>query len=86
MEQKNDDDFSFQLLANPIKLKRKGKREIITEEDALFVKIKKKYNDMLIFNSDKTKILNKIESILIDITISNIIENLVREIEYEHLL
>ena len=46
------------------------------------MKIKKRYTDMLIFNSDKNKILEKIESILLDITISNIIENLIREIEY----
>ena len=49
------------------------------------MKIKKRYTDMLIFNSDKNEILEKIESILLDITISNIIENLVREIEYELL-
>jgi hypothetical protein len=40
---------------------------------------------MLIFNSNKLEILKKIETILIDITISNIIENLIREIEYELL-
>ena len=40
---------------------------------------------MLIFNSNKLEILKKIEPILIDITISNIIENLIREIEYELL-
>tara|TARA_Y100001936_G_C15871299_1_gene557800 strand:- start:73 stop:321 length:249 start_codon:yes stop_codon:yes gene_type:complete len=80
------EDLTFQLLANPTKLKKKDKKEKdITEDDILFMKIKKRYTDMLIFNSDKNEILKKIESILLDITISNIIENLVREIEYELL-
>ena len=48
----------------------------------LFIKLKKRYPDMLIFNSNKLEIFKKIESILIDITISNIINNLVSEIEY----
>tara|TARA_B100000676_G_C17852395_1_gene718843 strand:- start:261 stop:518 length:258 start_codon:yes stop_codon:yes gene_type:complete len=81
----NDDDITFHLLANPIKLKKKEKKEIITEDDELFMKIKKRYPGMLLFNSNKVEIYTKIESILIDITISNIIENLVREIEYELL-
>ena len=86
MEEANVDDLTFQLLANPTKLKKKDKKKKdITEDDILFMKIKKKYTDMVIFNSDKNKILKKIESILVDITISNIIENLVREIEYELL-
>ena len=80
------EDLTFQLLANPTKLKKKDKKKKdITEDDILFMKIKKRYTDMLIFNSDKNEILEKIESILLDITISNIIENLVREIEYELL-
>ena len=40
---------------------------------------------MLILNSDKHTILNKIETLLVDITISNIINNIISEIEYEHL-
>lgn len=79
------DDITFQLLANPTKLKKKEKKRVITEQDVLFIKIKKRYPDMLIFNSNKLEIFQKIESILIDITITNIIENLVREIEYELL-
>ena len=51
----------------------------------MYVSIKKRYPGMLLFNSNKVEIYSKIESILIDITISNIIENLVREIEYELL-
>ena len=57
----------------------------ITEDDILFIKIKKRYIDMLILNSDKNEILNKLESILVNITISNIIDNIVKEIEYESL-
>ena len=45
-----------------------------------FFKRVKRYPDMLIFNSDKNEILEKIETILTEITISNIVENLVREI------
>lgn len=79
------DDVTFKLLANPTKLKKKDKKKVITEEDAFFIRIKKRYPEMLIFNSNKLEILKKIETILIDITISNIIENLIREIEYELL-
>ena len=85
MEQVSVDDLTFQLLANPTRLKKKDKKKIINEDDVLFMKIKKRYRDMLVFNSDKNEILEKIESILVDITISNIVENLVREIEYELL-
>tara|TARA_B100000686_G_scaffold233767_1_gene241495 strand:- start:27 stop:287 length:261 start_codon:yes stop_codon:yes gene_type:complete len=85
MEQVSVEDLTFQLLANPTKLKKKCKKKTISEDDVLFMKIKKRYRDMLIFNSDKHVILQKIESILTDITISNIIENLIREIEYELL-
>ena len=79
------DEITFQLLANPTKLKKKEKKRVVTEQDALFLRIKKRYPDMLIFNSNKLEIFKKIETILIDITISNIIENIVREIEYELL-
>ena len=41
---------------------------------------------MLLFNSDKNNILKKIESILIETTITNIVESIIREIEYELLL
>jgi len=78
-------DDTFKLLANPTKLKKKEKKRVVTEEDSFFLRIKKRYPDMLIFNSNKIEILKKIESILVDITIANIIENLVREIEYELL-
>ena len=79
------DEITFQLLANPTKLKKKEKKRVVTEQYALFLRIKKRYPDMLIFNSNKLEIFKKIETILIDITISNIIENIVREIEYELL-
>jgi hypothetical protein len=79
------EDITFQLLANPTRLKKKEEKRIVTEQDYLFIKLKKKYPDMLIFNSNKLEIFKKIESILIDITISNIVNNLVSEIEYELL-
>ena len=79
------EDITFQLLANPTRLKKKEGKKIVTEQDYLFIKLKKRYPDMLIFNSNKLEIFKKIESILIDITISNIINNLVSEIEYELL-
>ena len=79
------EDITFQLLANPTRLKKKEGKKIVTEQDYLFIKLKKKYPDMLIFNSNKLEIFKKIESILIDITISNIVNNLVSEIEYELL-
>ena len=85
MSDVNIDDLTFQLLANPSRLKKKEKKKIINEDDIFFKRIKKRYPDMLIFNSDKNEILEKIETILTEITISNIVENLVREIEYELL-
>lgn len=85
MSEVNTEDLTFQLLANPLRLKKKEKKKIINEDDIFFKRIKKRYPDMLIFNSDKNEILEKIETILIEITISNIVENLVREIEYELL-
>lgn len=85
MSDVNIDDLTFQLLANPSRLKKKEKKKIINEDDIFFKRIKKRYQDMLIFNSDKNEILEKIETILTEITISNIVENLVREIEYELL-
>lgn len=85
MEQVSVEDLTFQLLANPTKLKKRDKKINVSENDIFFMKIKKRYPNMLIFKSDKNKILEKIESILLDITISNIIENLIREIEYELL-
>ena len=86
MEKETNDDLTFKLLANPTKLKKKSNNEILNEEDELFLKIKKKYKDMLLFNSDKNEILNKIETILIEKTIENIVSNLVKEVEYELLL
>jgi isopentenyl phosphate kinase len=85
MSEVNIEDLTFQLLANPSRLKKKEKKKIINEDDIFFKRVKKRYPDMLIFNSDKNEILEKIETILTEITISNIVENLVREIEYELL-
>jgi hypothetical protein len=85
MDREKTDDITFKLLANPTKLKKKNKKEIVTEDDVLFLKLKKRYPEMLILNNDKHTILNKIETLLVDITISNIINNIISEIEYEHL-
>jgi hypothetical protein len=86
MEKEKTDDLTFKLLANPTKLKKKSNNEILNEDDELFLKIKKKYKGMLLFNSDKNEILNKIETVLIEKTIENIVSNLVKEVEYELLL
>lgn len=86
MEKETTDDLTFKLLANPTKLKKKSNDEILNEDDELFLKLKKKYKGMLLFNSDKNEILNKIETILIEKTIENIVSNLVKEVEYELLL
>lgn len=86
MEKEKTDDLTFKLLANPTKLKKKSNNEILNEDDELFLKIKKKYKGMLLFNSDKNEILNKIENVLIEKTIENIVSNLVKEVEYELLL
>lgn len=80
MEKKNIDDITFKLLANPIRF-RKDKNDIPTDDDDLFLKINKKYPDMFILNSDKGYILEKIESLLTEITITNIINNLIKELE-----
>ena len=80
MEKKNIDDITFKLLANHIRF-RKDKNDIPTDDDDLFLKINKKYPDMFILNSDKGYILEKIESLLTEITITNIINNLIKELE-----
>ena len=64
MDREKTDDITFKLLANPTKLKKKNKKEIVTEDDVLFLKLKKRYPEMLILNSDKHTILNKIETLL----------------------
>ena len=51
------EDITFQLLANPTRLKKKEGKKIVTEQDYLFIKLKKRYPDMLIFNSNKLEIL-----------------------------
>jgi|TARA_B110000503_G_scaffold1277_1_gene1687 hypothetical protein len=79
------EDLTFKLLANPTRLKKPNKKKTPNEDDELFLKIKKRYPGMLVFQSDKSFVLNQIESLLIELTISNIVENLVREIEYELL-
>ena len=86
MENENTDDIAFKLLANPSKLKKKNKQIIFNEDDELFLKIIKRYPEMVILKSDKVEILKKIETLLTEITIANIVGNLINEIEYGHLL
>ena len=86
MNQGDTEDLTFKLLANPTKLKKKNNTIVLTKDDDFFLKIKKYYPEMLLFNSDKLYILKKIESILIETTIINTVENIIREIEYELLL
>ena len=86
MNKETIDDVTFKLLANPCRLKKKDKKKNFNEDDELFLKIKKRYTGMVVFKSDKIKILKKIETILTEITIANIVDNIVKEIEYELLL
>jgi len=86
MEGENTDDITFKLLANPTKLKKKTLVDDFDEDDDLLLKLKKRFPGMLFFKSDKEEIIKKIETLLTEITIANIVGNLVNEIEYEHLL
>jgi hypothetical protein len=86
MERENTEDITFKLLANPTKLKKKTLVDEYDEDDDLLLKLKKRYPGMLFFKSDKEEIIIKIETLLTEITIANIIDNLIAEIEYEHLL
>lgn len=86
MERENTDDITFKLLANPTKLKKKTLVDDYDEDDDLLLKLKKRFPGMLFFKSDKEEIIKKIETLLTEITITNIVANLVNEIEYEHLL
>ena len=86
MERENTEDITFKLLANPTKLKKKTLVDDYDEDDDLLLKLKKRYPGMLFFKSDKEEIIIKIETLLTEITIANIIDNLIAEIEYEHLL
>lgn len=85
MNKETLDDVTFKLLANPSRLKKKDKKNF-NEDDDLFLKIKKRYPGMVVFKSDKNEIFKKIETILTEITIANIVDNIVKEIEYELLL
>ena len=80
MEKKEIDDITFKLLANPIRFK-KEKNDIPNDDDELFLKLNKRFPGTFILNSDKGNILEKIESLLIDITITNIINNLIEKLE-----
>ena len=84
--EKTTDDITFKLLANPIKFKRDNKNNYLTEGDELFLKINKIFPGILILDNDKKYILKKIETLLIEVTIKNIIDNLVKVLEYESLL
>lgn len=86
MERENTEDITFKLLANPTKLKKKTLVDEYDEDDDLLLKLKKRYPGMLFFKSDKEEIIIKIETLLTEITIANIFDNLIAEIEYEHLL
>ena len=86
MESENTEDITFKLLANPTKLKKKTCKEHFDEDDNLLLKLKKKFPGMLFFKSDKEEIITKIGTLLTEITIVNIVGNLINEIEYEHLL
>jgi len=86
MERENTEDITFKLLANPTKLKKKTLVDEYDEDDDLLLKLKKRYMGMLFFKRDKEEIIIKIETLLTEITIANIIDNLIAEIEYEHLL
>lgn len=86
MNKENIEDITFKLLANPSRLKKKDKKKNFNEDDELFLKIKKRYPGMVVFKSDKIEIFKKIETILTEITIANIVDNIVKEIEYELLL
>ena len=86
MEHENTEDITFKLLANPTKLKKKTIINEYDEDDDLLLKLKKRFPGMLFFKSDKEEIITKIETLLTEITIENIVGNLINEIEYEHLL
>ena len=83
--EKTTDDITFKLLANPIRFKKEDNKNL-TEDDELFLKLNKRYPGILILNSNKKYILEKIESLLTKITITNIIDNLIKIIEDESLL
>ena len=85
MDRENTEDITFKLLANPTKLKKKTLVDDYDEDYDLLLRLKKRYPGMLFFKSDKEEIITKIETLLTEITIANIVGNLINEIEYEHL-
>jgi hypothetical protein len=78
MDGGNKEDLTFKLLANPTRLKKHDKKKKVNEDDELFLKIKKRYPGMLVLHRDKNIVFNKIESMLTELTISNIVENLIK--------
>ena len=80
MNKENIEDITFKLLANPSRLKKKDKKRILMK---MMNYLKIKNHGMVVFKSDKIEYLKKLETILTEITIANIVDNIVKEIEYE---
>lgn len=78
------DSFNYKLLANPFHLKKKNNNE--NKEDEFFTILNKKFPGKIIKEEDHIEILKKIDFILFDITITNIvnetIDDIIESIEY----
>lgn len=75
----NNDIINYKLLANPYHLKeKKGGSSLDTE---IFLLLNKKFLGQTIYEKDYPLLLKKIELLLFDTTISNIVDDIIDNIQ-----
>lgn len=77
----NKETDVFHLLANPIYIKgKKNKPTIYNIDNDIFILLNKRFPSINITECDKSNILEKIESLLIDISIKNTVNEVINNI------
>ena len=80
-----DEELNFKLLANPFHLKKDMDMEVEYDYDEdLILKLKNKFPGTILKEEDYSSIFLKIEKILHTITITNIIDRIISEIEKDN--
>ena len=78
-------NINYKLLANPFH--HRQKKEKISVDDELFSLLNKKFPGLSIFEKDHSSLLKKIDFILVEASISNIVndtvEDIIKSIDYE---
>ena len=76
----NDDKDIFHLLANPVHIKQSKKRQEYNIDNDLFAILHKRFPFINVNEYDRQNILEKIESLLTEISIKNIIKEVLNNI------